>query len=118
MNINEHDRKEIKGCMKMKEELIQNNDSVCIKRTIPLFSEEEIKNIDENFISIVNEYSKMLVKEKEQKTIQLLLKKQNEEIERLNNMINEALDYIRENNYCDINGFTILNILSEKRDYY
>lgn len=95
------------------------------------------KKVDEEFIGIKDVYAlQCLATELKRNNVNEILKsdydlcckelrkttkkleKQDKEIERLNNIINEVLDYLRKNNFVDINGFTILNIVTEKREYY
>ena len=59
------------------------------KISVPLFEKGELETFDNNIHSIVEEYSKMLFKEKDQILTQRIIMKQEEEIERLNNIINE-----------------------------
>ncbi len=59
------------------------------KITNMLVTDEDIIDIDKNWQSIVDEYLKVYVREKDQVIAQYIMKKQNEEIERLNNIINE-----------------------------
>ena len=58
------------------------------KITNMLVTDEDIKHIDKNWQSIIDEYTKTLVREKDLVITQYLMKKQKEEIERLKN-INE-----------------------------
>ena len=59
------------------------------KITNMLVTEEDIKHIDKNWQSIIDEYTKTLVREKDLVITQYLMKKQKEEIERLKNMNEE-----------------------------
>ena len=66
------------------------------KITNMLVTYEDIKHIDKNWQSIIDEYTKTLVREKDLVIAQYLMKKQKEEIERLNNIINELEKYLNE----------------------
>ena len=57
------------------------------KITNMLVTDEDIKHIDKNWQSIIDEYTKTLVREKDLVIAQYLMKKQKDEIERLNNII-------------------------------
>ena len=73
------------------------------KITNMLVTDEDIKHIDKNWQSIIDEYTKTLVREKDLVIAQYLMKKQKEEIERLNNVISELEEeYI---NYMDKQDF-------------
>ena len=54
-----------------------------------MFEVGELERFDNNIHSIVEDYSKMLFREKDQILTQRIIIKQEEEIERLNNIINE-----------------------------
>ena len=82
MNINEQDRKEIKGCMKLKEELE--------------------KTIGEDLSERIIEMEKVYVE---------LVRKRDKEIERLNNMINKAIEYIENSDKYDFSKCELLDIL-------
>lgn len=60
-----------------------------MKVSLPIISNEEIMSIDKNWQQIVDEVINTAIKEKDQLEWQLLIKKQKQEIERLNNIINE-----------------------------
>ena len=64
------------------------SEEVKVKISQPMFEVGELERFDNNIHSIVEEYSKLFFKEKEQILIQRIIMKQ-EEIERLNNIINE-----------------------------
>ena len=66
------------------------------KITNMLVTDEDIKHIDKNWQSIIGEYTKTLVREKDLVITQYLMKNQKEEIERLNNIINELEKYLNE----------------------
>lgn len=61
-----------------------------IEAKIPMFVDGELENFDNNIHSIIEEYSKMMFKEKDQILTQRIIMKQEQEIERLNNIINNA----------------------------
>ena len=64
------------------------------KITNMLVTDEDIKHIDKNWQSIIDEYTKILVREKDLVIAQYLMRKQKDEIERLNNIIKEVREYI------------------------
>ena len=70
------------------------SEEVKIKISQPMFEVGELERFDNNIHSIVEEYSKMLVKEKDQILTQRIIMKQEEEIERLNNIIKEVREEI------------------------
>ena len=75
------------------------------KITNMLVTDEDIKHIDKNWQSIIDEYTKTLVREKDLVIAQYLMKKQKEEIERLNNIIKEAIEYIKKHgDYNKLSG--------------
>lgn len=59
------------------------------KVSVPLFEKGELETFDNHIHEIVEKYSKLVLKEKEQILTQRIIMKQEEEIERLNNIINE-----------------------------
>lgn len=59
------------------------SEEVKIKISQPMFEVGELERFDSNIHSIVEEYSKMLFKEKDQILTQRIIMKQEEEIERL-----------------------------------
>lgn len=66
------------------------------KVSIPLITNEELETFDSNIHNIVEEYSKMYFKEKDQILTQRLIMKQEEEIERLHSIIKEVREYIED----------------------
>lgn len=80
------------------------SEEVKIKMSVPMFQEGELERFDNNIHSIVEEYSKMLFKEKDQILTQRIIMKQEEEIEELKtqlqqkeNIIKEVREYIENN---------------------
>lgn len=67
-------------------------EDVKINWSIPMFEKGELEIFDNNIHSIVEEYSKMMVKEKDQILTQRIIMKQEEEIERLENVIKLMID--------------------------
>lgn len=53
------------------------------KMSVPLITEEDIRNIDNNFDYIVNEFNKQIIKDKELAIAQYIIQKQQAEIEEL-----------------------------------
>lgn len=72
------------------------SEEVKIKISQPMFEVGELETFDNNIHSIVEEYSKLMFKEKDQILTQRIIMKQEEEIERLNNIINELKKYIED----------------------
>ncbi len=95
------------------------NEEVKLKVSMPMFQDGELERFDSNIHSIIEEYSKMQLHEKDQILTQRIIMKQEEEIERLkelskvdsqqaqeiiielkqeierlNNIIKEAIEYI------------------------
>ena len=90
-------RKQRRSSMLSKEEIEKDN---TFKISVPLITDEEIRNIDNNFEDIVNEFTKSYVKEKDLVIAQHIMQKQQNKISQLesdnyelNNRIN---DYIEE----------------------
>lgn len=63
------------------------SEEVKIKISQPMFEVGELERFDSNIHSIVEEYSKMQLHEKDQILTQRIIMKQEEEIERLNDII-------------------------------
>ncbi len=78
-------------------------EQVCLKASIPLFEEKELEIFDNNIHSIIEEYSKLHLEKKEQILTQRIIIKQEQEINRLNNIIdecaNEILKELQENHH-------------------
>ena len=62
------------------------------KVSIPLFEPNELETFDNHIHEIIEEYSKMMFKEKDQILTQRIIMKQEQEIERLNNKVEELQD--------------------------
>lgn len=78
------------------------------KITNMLVTDEDIENIDKNWQNIIDVYTKTLVREKDLVIAQYLMKKQQEEIKRLNNIIDNMQEEL----------MTIyLNIMEYNEDY-
>ena len=60
---------------------------VCLKVSMPLFEEKELEIFDNNLHSIIEEYSKLHLEKKDQILTQRIIIKQEQEINRLNNII-------------------------------
>ena len=73
------------------------SEEVKIKISQPMFEVGELEAFDSNIHNIVEEYSKMMFKEKNEILTQRLIMKQNEEIERLNNIINAIEKALKDN---------------------
>lgn len=63
------------------------NEEVYTKISVPLISDKELEIFDSNIHNIIEEYSKLALKEKDQILTQRIIIKQEKEIERLNNII-------------------------------
>ena len=70
------------------------SDEVKLKINVPMFEVGELEMFDNNIHNIIEEYSKMMFKEKDQILTQRIIMKQEEEIERLNNIIKRLEDFI------------------------
>lgn len=86
--------------MLSKEEIEKDN---AFKISVPLITDEEIRNIDNNFENIVNEFTKSYVKEKDLVIAQHIMQKQQNKISQLesdnyelNNRINDYIEERRE----------------------
>ena len=78
-------------------------EQVCLKVSMTLFEEKELEIFDNNIHTIIEEYSKLHLEKKEQILTQRIIIKQEQEINRLNNIINELTEeYI---NYMDKQDF-------------
>ena len=72
------------------------SEEVKIKISQPMFEVGELERFDNNIHSIVEEYSKMMVKEKDQILTQRIIMKQEEEIEQLQNQLQQKENIIKE----------------------
>ena len=70
------------------------SEEVKIKISQPMFELGELERFDNNIHSIVEEYSKLMFKEKDQILTQRIIMKQEEEIEKLHSIIKEVREYI------------------------
>lgn len=84
------------------------SDEYEIKVNMPMFELGELETFDNNIHSIVEEYSKLMVKEKEQILTQRIIIKQEEEIERLNKILEDIDKYIHNWNIEEIGEKTML----------
>lgn len=73
-----------------------------IKVNMPMFELGELEAFDNNIHSIVEEYSKLMLNEKEQILTQRIIIKQEEEIERLNNIIKDINKILKDDDLCHI----------------
>lgn len=67
------------------------SEEVKIKISQPMFEVGELERFDSNIHSIVEEYSKMMFKEKDQILTQRIIMKQEEEIRKLQNKVEELM---------------------------
>ena len=67
-----------------------------IKISQPMFEVEELEVFDNNIPSIVEEYSKLMLKEKDQILTQRIIIKQEKEIERLEQQLQQKENIIKE----------------------
>ncbi len=99
-------------------------EQVCLKVSMPLFEEKELEIFDNNIHSIIEEYTKLHLEKKDQILTQRIIIKQEQEINRLNNIIDGLEKYIKTEAkvelYGDKTGFRtfadvndILNKLNE-----
>lgn len=71
-------------------------EQVCLKVSMPLFEEKELEIFDNNIHSIIEEYSKLHLEKKDQILTQRIIIKQEQEINRLNNIIDELEKWLEE----------------------
>ena len=71
-----------------------NNEEISYKMSIPMFEDGELERFDNNIHSIIEEYSKMQLHKKDQILTQWIIMKQEQEIERLNNIIKHTDSWI------------------------
>lgn len=90
------------------------SEEVKIKISQPMFEVGELEIFDNNIHSIVEEYSKLMFKEKDQILTQRIIMKQEQEIERLNSDYLEMKDNFRNAN-DEIERLN--NIIKEVREY-
>ena len=79
------------------------SEEVKIKISQPMFEVGELERFDNNIHSIVEEYSKMLFKEKDQILTQRIIIKQEQEIEELKKInveLREELEKLKEEKKC------------------
>ena len=72
------------------------SEEVKIKISQPMFEVEELEVFDNNIPSIVEEYSKLMLKEKDQILTQRIIIKQEKEIERLEQQLQQKENIIKE----------------------
>ena len=83
------------------------SEEVKVKISQPMFEVGELERFDNNIHSIVEEYSKLLFKEKDQILTQRIIMKQEEEIERLENIIKEVREYAKnDDNFFIIDSYS------------
>lgn len=105
--------------MQSKEEIEKDN---TLKISVPLITNEELRNIDNNFESIINKFTKSYVKEKELAIAQYIMQKQQNKIEQLESkeqkLIEKLENRIKElNNKSGGNTFHVQSIINaEKRE--
>lgn len=104
-----------KSCIEM------NNEEHSYKMSIPMFEEGELERFDSNIHSIVEEYSKMLFKEKDQILTQRIIMKQEEEIDRLNNKVEELdtkwINSLQQEEEYEEGWRELKEIIDEAREY-
>lgn len=71
------------------------SEEVKIKISQPMFEVGELERFDNNIHNIVEEYSKLMFKEKDQILTQRIIMKQEEEIKRLKYIIKESIEYLQ-----------------------
>lgn len=67
-----------------------------VKISLPMFEVGELEVFDNNIHSIVEEYSKLMLKEKDQILTQRIIMKQEKEIKRLKNQLQQKENIIKE----------------------
>lgn len=84
------------------------SEEVKIKISQPMFEVGELERFDNNIHNIVEEYSKMQLHEKEQILTQRIIIKQEEEIEKLQNQLQQKESIIKEvRKYCKNSSMTL-----------
>lgn len=79
--------------MLSKEEIEKDN---TFKISVPLISNEEIRNIDNNFENIIEEFTKSYVKEKELVIAQYIMQKQQNKIDQLESEKQKLIEKLEE----------------------
>ena len=74
------------------------SEEVKVKMSIPMFEVGELERFDNNIHNIIEEYSKMAFKEKDQILTQRIIIKQEQEIKDLQQRIDKAIEYIKSYN--------------------
>lgn len=64
-----------------------------INAKIPIITEDDRKSIDNNLQDIVNDFCKLITKEKDLALLQYVIKKQNQEKEAQKRALNEAIEF-------------------------
>ena len=100
-------------------------DDRAIKISMPLLTEKEMLEIDNNFNEIVNEVSKHYIKEKDLAIAQYIIGKQQKELEQKESILDKVTDKLEEvRRELDDDGFgyyaqeitNILNIIEEREE--
>ena len=95
------------------------NEEVKVKMNIPMFQEGELETFDNNIHTIIEKYTKLQLHEKEQILTQRIIIKQEQEIERLNNIINE-LEKELDRSFLDLFEYELVNgreLISNIKNY-
>lgn len=95
--------------MLSKEEIEKDN---TFKISVPLITDEEIRNIDNNFESIVNEFTKSYVKEKELVIAQHIMQKQQDKIDKLESDKQKLIEKLEEDIEKDNKELNKSNVLN------
>ena len=95
------------------------NEEVKVKMNIPMFQEGELETFDNNIHTIIEKYTKLQLHEKEQILTQRIIIKQEQEIERLNNIINELEKELKFQRKCCLGldnkfGVSLCDVLLNK----
>ena len=87
------------------------SEEVKVKMSIPMFEVGELERFDNNIHNIIEEYSKMILKEKDQILTQRIIIKQEQEIKDLQQKIDKAKKYIYRHwiTYNEATKFTTFN---------
>lgn len=92
-----------------------------MKTTIPLITKDELEIFDNHIHEIIEEYTKMNLKEKEQILTQRIIKKQEEEILELKRRIDNCkkyLKFIEDHDFsCEIPNAILDNDIHEIKKY-
>lgn len=80
-----------------------------LKISVPLITDEEIRRIDNNFNSIVDEFTKQFIHDKELAIAQHIIQKQQKELEKKDKILDLMAEFISKYHCFEIAVFDIDN---------